>query len=262
MTESLDSSPAPSAMAPAPPSQAAPPKSPFARLVGALFAPAETFEDIARKPDVLVPLLLFVLIGYATTFITMPRMNFDSVIEQQHEAIRARNPQATDKDFEPIDRMTRAFAKVMGWLGPLVAAVMYVIIAAVFLLLFRMFGGEGTFLQSLSATLYGWIPLILFSIILTVVIAIRGTFDPLTMATIVKSNPAFLVEMKEHPVLFSLLSSFDLFTIWTLVLFAFGYSAMSKMSRAKSAVLVFGTYFVWVFVKVGFAALGAARMKA
>ena len=237
-------------------------KSVFQRIVGVLFAPAETFEDIARKPDVLVPLLLFVLIGYATTFITIPRMNLDSVIEQQHEAMRAKNPQMTDKDFEPIDRMTQAFSKVMGWIGPLIGVVMYVIIAAIFLLAFRMFGGQGTFQQSLSATLYGWIPLLLFSIILTAVIAIRGTFDPLTMATIVKSNPAFLVEMKDHPVLFSLLSSFDLFTIWTLVLFSFGYAAMSKFSRAKSAVIVFATYFGWVLVKVGFAALGAARMKA
>jgi hypothetical protein len=232
----------------------APPKSFFARLAGAIFSPGETFEDIARKPDVLMPLLLFVLIGYACSFITIPRMDMDNVIEQQHAAMRAKNPQMQEKDFETIDRMTRAFAKVVGWIGPVLGVVSYLILAGVFLLAFRLFGGQGTFVQSLSATLYAWVPLVLFSILMTIIIAARGTWDPSGVATLVKSNPAFLVEMKEQPVLYSLLSSFDVFTFWTLAL-------LSLFSRAKSAILVFSIYFAYVFVKLGFAAMGAARMK-
>jgi hypothetical protein len=261
MTEIPDSSLNSSAPA-VPPPPAAPQKNTFARLAGALFAPGETFEDVARKPDILLPLLIFIIIGYITTIIVMPRMDFESILNQQREAMQAQNPQMKDSDFEPVARMTRAFATVMGWIGPLIGVLMYVIIAAIFLLAFRLFGGTGTFQQALSATLYAWVPLVLFSIVMTIVVLSRGTFDPAAAATIVKSNPAFLVSMKEQPVLFSLLSSFDIFTIWTLVLLSFGYSAMSKLSRAKSAVIVFALYFAWVFVKVGFAALGAARMKA
>lgn len=244
------------------PSVSAPTKNTFARLAGALFAPAETFEDIARKPDVLIPILLFVLIGYISAFITVPRMDFDAMMEQQHEVMKAKNPNMTEKDFEPIDKMTRAFTKVVSWLGPLIGVLFYVVIAAVFLLAFRLFGGQGTFTQSLSATLYAWVPLVLFSIVMTAIIAMKGSWDPTQLATLVKSNPAFLVDMKAQPVLFALLSSFDVFTIWTLVLMSFGYAAMSKLSRAKSAVLVFSIYFAWVFVKLGLAAINAARMKA
>jgi hypothetical protein len=226
-----------------------------------VFSPAETFEDIARKPDVLMPLLLFVLIGYAGSFITIPRLDLDSVIEQQHAVMKAKNPQMQEKDFETIDRMTRAFTKVIGWIGPVLGVAIYLILAGVFLLAFRLFGGQGTYLQALSATLYSWVPLILFSILMTIIIAVRGSFDPTTAATIVRSNPAFLVDMKEQPVLYSLLSSLDLFTFWTLTLMSFGYAAMSRFSRVKSAIFVFCIYFGYVFVKLGFAAMNASRMK-
>jgi FtsH-binding integral membrane protein len=67
--------------------------------------------------------------------------------------------------------------------------------------------------------------------------------------------------MSEHPVLFSLLSSFDIFTIWTLILLIIGFSTLSRMSRGKSAAIVISLWLFTVVVKLGFAALGASRMK-
>lgn len=239
----------------------APAKNPFQRMAGALFAPAETFADIARKPDFLVPLIVFVLIGYATSIFTVPRLNLDAMLEQQHEAMRAKNPQLTDKDFESMDRFTIAITKFMSWIGPLLGIALLAALAAIFYLAFRLMGGEGTFPQAFSATLYAWMPMVIFSIVMTVVIVARGSWDPTLAATLVKSNPAFLVDMKAQPALFSLLASLDIFTIWVLVLFTYGYAAMSRFSRAKSAAIVFTLYFVFVFVKVGFAALAAGMQK-
>jgi hypothetical protein len=81
------------------------------------------------------------------------------------------------------------------------------------------------------------------------------------MATVLKSNPAFLVDMKEHAVLFSLLSSLDIFTIWTIVLLIIGFAALTRSSKAKSAAIVIPLWAVVILIKVGFAAMGAARMK-
>ena len=72
MTENIESS-APVAAA----------KNPFQRIAGVLFAPAETFQDIARKPDILVPLLLILIIGYVGTFLVVPKMDFSALHEQQ-----------------------------------------------------------------------------------------------------------------------------------------------------------------------------------
>jgi hypothetical protein len=249
--------PIPPVVAPAPPA-----KNSFQRMAGALFAPAETFADIARRPDILVPLLVLLVIGYVTTFVAMPRLDFDATLAQQTEMMKKQNPNMSDADIERMGRITKASMKVMMYIGPMLMIAWYAVLAVVLFGAFRLMGGDGTYKQSLSATLYAWMPLLIFSIISTIVLVARGSVDPAAMPTIVKSNPAFLVDMKTNPVLFSLLSSFDIFTIWTIVLLVFGFSALSKFSKAKSAAIILTLWVVMLVVKLGFAALGAARMNA
>ena len=233
----------------------------FSRIAGVLFAPAETFAAIARRPDILGPLLVILVIGFATTAIVIPRMDFESILAQQSEQMQKQNPNMSEEQAAQIEKFTRASGKVFGWIAPVLMIVWYAIVAGALLLAFRLMGGEGTFKQAFSATLYAWMPLIIFGIVMTIVVLARGTFDPVTAQTIVKSNPAFLVDWKEQPVLYALLANFDVFTIWTIVLLIFGFSALSKASRAKSAAIVITLWLAFILVRVGFAAMGAARMK-
>lgn len=236
-------------------------KNVFERIAGVLFAPAETFQEIARRPDVLGPLLIILLVGYVSTALVMPKMDIGAITAQQAEAMRKQNPNVGDEQLAQMERFTAASVKVMGWIGPLLGVAIYAIVAGILLLAFRLFGGEGTYKQAFSTTLYAWIPLVLFGILVSVVVIARGTFDPTTAATLVKSNPAFLVDMKEQPLLFSLLSNFDVFTLWTIFLLIVGFSTLSKTSRAKAATIVLSLWVAFIVVKLGFAALGAARMK-
>jgi hypothetical protein len=244
------------------PQPAAPTKNTLQRIAGVLFAPAETFLDIARKPNILGPLLIIVLLGYVSTFFIVQRMDWSAVTEAQMDAIKKQNPNMSQEDMDRVTRMTSAIGKVVGWISPLMGVVWYVILAGVLLLAHRMMGGEGNFQQAFSVTLYAWMPLLINGIILTIVIIARGSVDPTQMATVLKSNPAFLVDMKEQAVLFSLLSTFDIFTIWTIVLLIIGFAAVAKTSKAKSAAIVISLWVVFILIKVGFAAIGAARMKA
>lgn len=244
---------------PAAPAAAPPRKGPFQRIAGVLIAPASTFEDIARKPDVLVPLLVLIVFAYVATALTVPRIDFEAMFAGQAEQMRERDPNVSDADLERIQGFTRAATKVMSWIGPALMVAWYAIVAGVLLLAFRLFGGEGTYKQAFSATVYSWFPLMVFSLISTIVILSRGTFDPMTAATLVKSNPAFLVDLREQPVLFALLSSFDVFTLWTVSLLVIGFAALSRSTRAKSAAIVVSLWAVMTLIKTGFAAMGAAR---
>ena len=241
--------------------QAAPPeKSAMQRIAGVLFAPAETFRDIERKPNVLVPLALLVLISIIGTVLVVPRIDFETMTREQLEQSGRKMAPA---DMEQAVRVGKAMGQVFGYVGPLLSIVGYLLVAGALLLAFRMFGGEGTFKQAFSVTLHSWMPLAINSIIFAIVAASRETLDPQSLGTLVKSNPGFLVDMAEQPVLFSILSSIDVFTIWTLVLLTFGFAAISKFSRGRSAAIVVSLWLVLVIVKVGFAALGAAsRMNA
>ena len=252
---SVDAIPAP----PAPPSLPERKPNVFERVAGVLFSPGETFRDIARRPDIVGPLLLLVVFGFIATALILPRFDFEAMTAQQTAAMKKQNPNMTDDDAERIAKFGKASATVMAWVSPLLQLAWFALVAGVLLLAFRMFGGEGTFKQAFSVTLYSWIPRLLQSVVMVIVVLARGTVDPMSMATVVKSNPAFLVDMSEQPVLFSLLSSFDLFAIWSLVLFVIGFSAMAKTSKGKAAAIVVSLWLVTIAIKLGFAALGAAR---
>ena len=237
-------------------------KNAFQRIAGVFFAPVETFADIARKPDILIPLLVILVIGYVTTFMVMPHLDWDAMLSQQSEMVKKQNPNVSDADLAQMGRFTKAMAKVMGYIGPLLVIIGYLIIALVVWGACRMMGGQGDFKQAFSATLYAHFPRVILGIVASIVIMARGMVDPSTMATVVKSSPAFLVDMKEQPVLFSLLSSLELFQIWTIILMIIGFAALTKLSKAKTAAIIISLWIITLVVKVGFAALGAARMKA
>jgi hypothetical protein len=229
----------------------------FQRIAGVLFAPAEAFAEIARRPDVLGPLLILLVIRYASTLLIIPKLDTEAMFEAQAAQMRKQNPDIAEADLERVRTFGAASAKVFAYVSPVLMVVWYLILAAVLLGAFRAMGGEGTFKQAFSATLYAWIPLTILSIITTIVVMARGSFDPTTAATLVKSNPAFLTTLTDHPVLFSLLSSIDLFTIWTVILLIFGFAALSKLSKGRSAAIVISLWLVLVLVKVGFTALTA-----
>ena len=87
-------------------------KNVFERIAGVLFAPAETFQDIARKPDVLAPLLVILLLGYVTTFLVMPKMDIGAITAQQTEQMRKQNPNMSEEQMAQIERMTAASTKM------------------------------------------------------------------------------------------------------------------------------------------------------
>lgn len=244
--------------APAPPPAEPPARNTFQRIAGVLFAPADTFRDIARKPDILVPLIIMVVIGFICAAILVPRMDFDAMMQEQ---MAQSGRQMSEADMERASKMGAAFGKVMAFASPILGVAVWAIIAGVLLLAHRLFGGEGNYKQAFSTTIYAWVPQAISGVVLTIVAAAKGEVNPATMQTLVKSSPAFLVEMSDNPVLFSLLSSLDLFTIWTLILLVIGFSTLSRLSRGKSAAIVISLWLVIVVVKLGFAALGAARMK-
>ncbi len=240
----------------------APRKTFIERVTGIFFSPDETFADIARKPDILLPLIVLTVIGFVTAVLMVPHFDLDAMVSQQAEMIHKKNPNASDADIERMGRITKAMAKVGGYISPLLVIIGYVLIALVLWGAFRLMGGQGDFKQSFSTTLYAYFPrMVLGGILGTIVIIMRGSVDPQQVAGVMMTNPAFLIDFKEQPVLFALLASFDIFVIWTLFLLAVGFSKVSKFSKGKSAAIVIVLWLVTVAIRVGMAAVGAASMK-
>jgi hypothetical protein len=231
------------------------------RIIGAQFSPSESFADIARRPNVLAPLIIMVVITLVSTVVVVPRMDFETMMRDQLATSGKLNGMSSE-DADRVVRFSVAFGKVIGYSSPLLAIAAWVVIAGVLLIAFRLFGGEGTFKQAFSVTLYAFVPLLIKSIVSTFVVLAKGTIGVEEMAVLVRSNPAFLVDMKTNQVLFALLSSLDLFTIWTTVLLIIGFAFVARVSKAKSAVIVISLWALALVIKLGFAAIGAAKARA
>jgi hypothetical protein len=161
---------------------------------------------------------------------------------------------------ESAVKMSAAIGKVSSYAAPVFAAIVFLIVASVLLLAFRLFGGEGTFRQAFSATLYAWTPSIILNIIFLIVVLARGgDIDVTQIQSVVRSNPSFLVDPKAHALLFTLLASLDAFGIWTMVLMIFGFSALSRMSRAKAASIIIPLWLVKVLFSLIPAAMRSMR---
>ena len=241
-------------------------KNSFQRIAGVFFAPAETFADIARKPDILVPLLVILVIGFASTFLAMPKLDWDAMIATQMDTFKQQRSNMSDSDLARTESMMKKmlpFTKGMVAIGPALLIIGYLIIALIIWGACRLMGGAGDFKQAFSATLYAHFPRVVLMIIGTVVVMMKGSVNPMLMQTIVKSSVAGLanIDMMEQPVLFALLGSLEIFQIWTIVLLIIGFAALSKLSKGKTAAIVITLWLVTIVVKVGFAALGAMRMK-
>jgi hypothetical protein len=70
------------------------------------------------------------------------------------------------------------------------------------------------------------------------------------------TNLGMLMSADSSPVLKAVLSHFDIFTIWLLILLTIGLAAVSKnMNKSKAATVTFGLFIIGLVLRVGFAAL-------
>jgi hypothetical protein len=220
---------------------------PFSRIVGAVVSPVETFRSIAERPDWIVPLVVAIILSVLSTVLIAPHIDIDASMRKQLAK--------KDMPAAQIDRMIEMSKKTQKFNPVIVAVIVPIVffaISAIMLFAFRAFGGEGTFRQSMAVTAYAWVPSIIKGCLTLVVILMGGTILQQDMATILKSNPGAFLGDSASPVLVSLLSSLDVFTIWMLVLMTIGYSYMARLSRAASASIVFGLWLVTVLVSAGF----------
>jgi hypothetical protein len=236
----------------APPETAAPKPSAFARMAGVLTAPNATFREIAQKPDVIVPLLTIVALSVVGVALLVPHVDFAATYREAFDGLNI-PPDRLERSV----RMAAGVGKATTYFGPVLQIIAFAVIAGVLLIAFRMFGGEGDFKQAFSVTLYSWLPMVIKSVLAVIVILTRKTVTLNDLANPLRSNLAFLVSMKEQPMLFSLFGSLDVFMIWTIVLLVIGFAAISRFSKTKSAAIIVSLWLVTVIIKLGFAAIGA-----
>lgn len=229
----------------------------WGRLIGVLVAPGETFRSIAERPTWLPPLLVLALLGAAVGLVLQMRTDPEEMVRGQLEMVKVDVPQEqVDKMIEDAENRTTGAKVGLTAVGVVIQAVIYAVVAVLFWIGFRMFGSEMDYLRSLATTLYGFMPLAVASLINLPLMFAREslTFEEARDGGVLVSSLKALAPEDASAVTGALLGSFDLFTIWTLVLLTIGYRAVAKVSTAVAAGIVILFWLVYVVGKVGLAA--------
>ena len=152
----------------------------------------------------------------------------------------------------------RDIARVMTVAGPLVfQPIVYLLVALVFMVLLNVLGGELTFVRSLAVTVHGMMPRLVLALLSIPVILGRDEFSAkeLESGGVMASNPGAFLGEDAGPGLVALLSSFDIFSLWTIALLVIGFAIAARVSKGTAAAGVIGLWIVYVLGKVGVAAL-------
>ncbi len=229
----------------------------FERIAGVFFDPGATFASIVRKPDFVVPIGLIAFFAVIGGVLAGLRIDTAALMR---EALQ-NNPRMSPEMIEKQAKFMGGFMKVAFFCAPFFSIISLVIIAGIVFAAFKVFGGDGEFPQALSITAYAWMPMMIKGVLGTVLLLAKKSISLDMLKNPIASNIGYFISMKAHPVLATFLSSFDLFSIWYLVLLTIGFAAMSRFSRTKSAAIIVSLWAVVVFFQVAGAALQAMAAR-
>lgn len=216
------------------------------RLLKVFISPDKAFENLAQYPKVLFPMLI-IPIGIIALFLPLLGLYKEYMQKLMSQTY-------ADMGMESIvltDGVLTAQA-IGGIVGAVIMIVVGWILKSAIINGFSGFvNGTGTFKQSLSVITYAYLPVLLGTVITTILGLIIGEFNVETSLAI------FLPESATGGFLYTILANLDIFIIWYQVLAIIGISKAYKISKGSSSILVLGTWIVYILVSAG---LGAASI--
>lgn len=225
----------------------------FGRLISVFTSPGKTFASIAERPTWIQPLVLVLVLSIAVTAVVTPRMDMGSIIRQSIEdSGRELTPEQMDKAVEQGAK----FAKIGPIVGVVFQPVVFLLLALIFWVVFKLAGGDFSFGVSFSVVLHALLPGSLAALLSIPVVMSKSTlsYEQVKSGSFLTSNLAAFAPPGTKHGLLSLLSSIDVFSLWSLILLVIGYRIAAKVSKGTAIGVVVGLWAVYVLCKVGFAA--------
>lgn len=236
------------------------PISAIGRIIGAIVNPRPTFEDIARKPTWLAPLLVMIILGLATTYVVGQRVGWSNVIQRQisqsASAQRRMEQLPPDRRAEVISQQAK-IAPIIGYAANIIIfPIACLVIAGILMGALNATASAGLdFNTSFGIVTHAYMPSVITFLLAILVMYLKSP-DQIDVQNVVASNVGALLSSDAPRWLVSLGGSIDLFSFWMMALMALGFSVARPkkvtMSKALTWVVVF--WAVYVVIKVGLAA--------
>ena len=227
----------------------------FSRVVGVFFEPKKTFEDIARRPTWVVPMLLMILFGLGYSVSVSQKIGARQLAQHQIEM----SPRYDQMSPEQRQQGIELGAKITGvvlYVGPIVfLPIMTLIIAGVLLgIVAGIMSAPVKFKQAFAAASWAGLPRLVFSLLAIVVVFMKNPAD-FNIQNPLAFNPGAFMQTQKG-VAYAIASSLDLFTFWIILLLAVGFKAAAgkKLSFGGALFSVLLPWIVVVLIGAGIAA--------
>jgi len=213
--------------------------------------PVKAFAAIKEKPVIALAMTIMLLFSGAAAFVFTTHMDQKAMRAMMVERMEKSGQKVSDEQVDKIMEAQQKFLSVASVFGVIGAAIVYLLVALVFFLLFKLLDADFSYKQSLSVTVHGFLPGLISGLLAVAMVFKTGSVDPRDAAGMVYSNLGFLADPVTQKALHALLSSFDIFSVWSAVLLTLGYSALTGRDAKKTAPWVCGLWAVYVLGKVG-----------
>jgi hypothetical protein len=225
----------------------------FQNLIDLYFSPREAFTRIVRSPRIVV----YAVIVLGFTGVWMSKMDPTEFMKVQIEESGRADQMSAEQRQQIIEQQAR-FMPIFGWVvGPVVIAIMLLVVAGVLMFIYRFFyAGEVSFKQSLAIVVWVFLAVSVVSVPVTLaVLALKGDWnvDP---NQVVQANLGLLLDKSTAAKpLWALATSIDVFVLWMVFLLAVGFGVACRKPTSSA---IWGVGVAWAIVvlcKVGWAAI-------
>jgi hypothetical protein len=241
----------------APVSEPPAPKSFAARFAGIFLSPRETFADISRRPDFIAPLIVLIAVTIAVSEVMLAKIGMERIVRTQIEHSSRASSMTPEQMQQAVEQGAR-IGSIFAHAGFMFVLIGLLIVAGVGLgVTNAIFGGRIKFKTAFAVTCYSSLVSVLGSI-LAVLMILFGDVEHFDAQNPGPTNLGFFLNPDTPKPLMSLASSFDLLTLWFIVLLGIGFSEATarKVKPAALTVTIFGIWLLWVLAKMGLATLG------
>lgn len=224
-------------------------------MSGVFTSPAETFETIVNSPKKnywIIPVLISILVGLASTFLFMQDAELVSktMAKQKEKMMEKFEKDIKDGKMtqEQVDQAMKSmdpkgmFFKLIGYGGSLVGSfIVLLLLSVIYLIALKIMKAETDFSNILNVVGLALLIGAIGNLISIVISILKGN-----MTTIGPS--LFMSESSVGEKMYALLTKIDLFSIWFYAVITIGLSKVGKISTGKAAGVVFGIWIVYIIV--------------
>jgi hypothetical protein len=228
------------------------------RLLNTFFAPSKTFTDLRRNANWWAPFLIIAIVSTLFCYVVDQKVGFRKVSEN---LIQLQPKQADRIDRLPADQREQVMRKqavgteILSYGIPVIALILYAIMTGVLFASIKFAANaELKFKTIFALVVYSRLPELIMSLLAMLSLLAGVSSDAFNIQNPAATNPGYFLDPSASPMLRTLLSSLDVFSIWTMILLAIGITCISKVKRGTAFAIVFGWWFLLLIVRIALAA--------